>query len=106
MEGLLSTGPSPTSFINWNKNRLPAADLHHVHKVYQLTDLLTHLKANRHMVRNHQDGYPYINLALFFVIIYRNVNFLGKKRLVNEFRTAMGGGLLGISKKIISIFKT
>ena len=23
---------------------------------------------NAHMVRNHQDGYPYINLALFFVV--------------------------------------
>ena len=49
-----------------------------------------------HMVRNQQDAYPYINLALFFF----------ENWLVNEIRTAMSGELLGISKKIISIFKT
>ena len=32
--------------------------------------------------------------------------FFWKNYLVNEFRTAMDGGLLGISKKIVSIFKT
>ena len=125
------------------------------------------------MVRNHQDGYPYINLSYFkhtetsiflekligqwipdrdgrgiardikknyfhiqnltkngnkvgtiskaettllfssvlhfcfcFLKIYRIVHFFWKNWLVNEFRTAMGGGWLWISKKIISIFKT
>ena len=60
-----------------------------------------------HMVRNHQDGYPYINLSLFFFWKYTETSiFFEEKKLVNEFRAAMGGGLLGISKKIISIFKT
>ena len=33
-----------------------------------------------YMVRNHQDGYPYINFSQFFFLltIYRNVNFFGK----------------------------
>ena len=31
-----------------------------------------------HMVRNHQDGYPYLNLSFFFLKIYRSVNFFGK----------------------------
>ena len=59
------------------------------------------------MVRNHQNGYPYLNLALFF--FFENIrkhHFFWKKLLVNEFRTTMGNGLLGISKKIISVFKT
>jgi hypothetical protein len=60
-----------------------------------------------HMVRNHQDGYPYKNLSLFFIFWkYTETSFFWKNLLVNEFRTAMGGGLLGISKKIISIFTT
>ena len=59
------------------------------------------------MVRNHQDGYPYINLALLFCWKYTETSiFFGKKKLVNEFQTAMGGVLIGISKKIISILKT
>ena len=41
----------------------------------------------------------------FFWKIYRNINFFGKKRLVNEFQTAMGGGLLGISKKLFPYSK-
>ena len=41
-----------------------------------------------------------------FVEIIQNRQFFWKKYLVNEFLTAMGGGLLGISKKIVSIFKT
>ena len=33
----------------------------------------------KHMVRNHQDGYPYIILALFFFLkIYKNIIFFGK----------------------------
>ena len=33
-----------------------------------------------HMVRNHQDGYPYINLALFFFFLKksRDFNLFGK----------------------------
>ena len=59
------------------------------------------------MVRNHQDGYPYINLSLFCCCWkYTETSFFWKNWLVNEFRTAMGRGLLGILKKIISIFKT
>ena len=48
------------------------------------------------------------SFALFclYLKIYRIVNFFWKNWLVNEFRTAMGGGLLGISKKFISSFKT
>ena len=59
------------------------------------------------MVRNHQDGYPFINLSLFFVVenIHKR-HFFWKNWLVIELRTAMGGGLLGISKQNISIFKT
>ena len=64
------------------------------------------LKQFVYMVRNHQDGYPYINLALFFFFNIQKRQFFWKKRLVNEFRTAMGEGWLEISKKIISIFKT
>ena len=34
---------------------------------------------NVYMVRNHQDGYPYLNLALFFFLkISGNLNFFGK----------------------------
>ena len=60
------------------------------------------------MVRNHQDGYPYINLSYFFFFVenIQKRKFIWKNWLVNEFRTAMGGGLLEISKKNISIFKT
>ena len=32
-------------------------------------------KKNSYMGRNHQDGYPYLNLSLFFVKIYRNFKF-------------------------------
>ena len=42
-------------------------------------------------------------------LVFENIQkhqFSWKNWLVNEFRTAMGRGLLGISKKIISIFKT
>ena len=89
-------------------------------------------KANTHMVRNHQDGYPYINLAILYIFInnkkvqnwreekgpgtllfsfslllsspffcwkYTESSIFWKIWLVNEFRTAMGWGLLGISKK-------
>ena len=42
----------------------------------------------------------------FFVVEnIQKCNFFWKNLLVNEFWTAMGGGLLGISKKIISISK-
>ena len=41
-----------------------------------------------------------------FLKIYRIVNFFWKNLLVNEFWTAMGGGLLGISKIIILILET
>ena len=44
------------------------------------------------------------SFAFFFYI--QNHQFFWKNLLVNEFRNPMGGGLLGISKKIISIFKT
>ena len=64
--------------------------------------LLPHL----YVVRNHQDGYPYINMSFFLLKIYKNIKFFGKNLLVNEFGSAMSGGLLRISKKIISIFKT
>ena len=60
------------------------------------------------MVRNQQDGHPHINLSQIFVVV-ENIQkrpFFWKNLLVNEFGTAMGGGLLGISRKIISIFKT
>ena len=43
---------------------------------------------------------------IFFVENIQKHPFFGKNWLVNEFRTVMGGGLLGISKKIISIIKT
>ena len=62
-----------------------------------------------HMVRNHHDGYPYLNLSLFFLFLFlsRNLIFFWKKLLVNEFRTTKGGVLLGIFKKnIILIFET
>ena len=59
------------------------------------------------MVRNHQDGYPYLNLSYFF-FFFLNIQkrqFYWKYWLVNEFRTAMGGGLLGISKKLFPFSK-
>ena len=45
-------------------------------------------------------------LNFLLLKIYRIVNFFGKNWLVNEFRTLIGGGLLGISQKIIFLFKT
>ena len=47
-------------------------------------------------------------LVLIFLLlkIYRNVKKFLKNLLVNEFRTGMGGELLGMSKEIIFIFKT
>ena len=45
-----------------------------------------------------------LSFALFLKI-YRIINFFWKNWLVNEFWTAMGGGLLGVSKQIIFIFK-
>ena len=48
----------------------------------------------------------YILVTIFFVVEnIQKCNFFWKNLLVNEFWTAMGGGLLGISKKIISISK-
>ena len=44
-------------------------------------------------------------LHFFLLKIYRIINFFGKNWLINEFGTAVGRGLLEISKKIISIFK-
>ena len=46
-------------------------------------------------------------LHFFFFFFYiQNRKFFWKNYLVIEFWTAMGRGLLGISKKIVSIFKT
>ena len=44
-------------------------------------------------------------LHFFLLKIYRIVNFFWKNWLVNEFQTAMGGGLLGISKKLFPFSK-
>ena len=32
----------------------------------------------KHMVSNHQDGYPYLNLHFFLLKISENFNFFGK----------------------------
>ena len=47
-----------------------------------------------------------MTLFFFFFEKIQNYKFFWKNWLVNEFRTAMGAGLLGISKKNISIIKT
>ena len=60
MEGLLSTGPTPSSL---------------------------------HMVRNHRDGYPYLNLSLFFVLkIFRDLNFFGSFKKLDKVGELVGGG--------------
>ena len=53
--------------------------------------------------------WPFSSLQFCIFCVVENIQnrkFFGKNLLVKEFRTTMGGGLLGISKKIISIFKT
>ena len=60
------------------------------------------------MVRNHQDGYPYINLSNFFVVVenIQKRQFFLEKLLVKEFRDRNGREIArNIKKKFISIFK-
>ena len=47
----------------------------------------------------------YKHVTIFFFLNMKERQFFGKYWLVNEFRTTMGGGLLGISKKIFSFSK-
>ncbi len=37
-----------------------------------------------HMVRNHQDGYPYINLSLFFVVENIQKTLLVLKKMISQ----------------------
>ena len=54
------------------------------------------------MVRNHQDGYPYLNLAY----IFQTPKFLWYKLLVNEFCDTKDAGLLEIFQKYFFYFQT
>ena len=61
---------------------------------------------NVYMVRNHQDGYPYINLSYFFFLkIYRNINCFLEKLIGQWILDRDGRGIARDIKKVISTFK-
>ena len=51
------------------------------------------------MVRNHEDGYTYLNLHFFF--IYPETKFFWVKLIVQGIPDGKGWGIVGILKKII-----
>ena len=57
-----------------------------------------------HMVRNHHDGYPYINLSLkrFFLEISRHLNLFGKIDWSMNSRSQRAGDLKGFLKHSLS----
>ena len=60
------------------------------------------------MVRNHQDGYPYINLSLFILYIlkiYRNINFCGKIDWSMNSGPQWAGDCKGYQKKLFPFSK-
>ena len=62
----------------------------------------------KYMVRHNQDGYPYLNLSLFLLLlkIYGNVNFFGKINWSMNSGRRWAGVASNIKKINKKIFKT
>ena len=84
-------------------------DLHPIGYNYFFFSFIDKIWASIYIYGQESPGwislYKLVNI-IFFVENIKKRQFLWRKLLVNEFQTAMGGVLLGISKKFISIFKT
>ena len=64
-------------------------------------------KSNIYMVRNHQDGYPYINLSQFFCCWkYTETSIFLEKLIGQWIPNRNRRGIARDIKKIISTFKT